>query len=167
MDVNLIRGDITTIKADAVVIPTNSYLTMGGGISGDVRREGGEDIRLDAQRYAPVAVGKAVITKGGRLPSLYVIHVPIMERPGQKATEQSIKMAMRAALACAEWNKLREIAIPGLASGVGGVSYVQAADSMAEAIKQFHFTTLNHIMLVAFNDELYYAFEQAKQTYII
>ncbi len=165
MDVNLIKGDITTIKADALVIPTNSHLTMGSGLAGDVRREGGEEIRLDAQRYAPVPIGKAVITKGGRLSSSYIIHVPIMERPGQKVTEQNIKLAMRAALACAEWNKLKEIAIPGLASG--GVSYVMAADSMAEAIKQFHFTTLNHIILVAFNDDLYYAFQQAKQTYLI
>ena len=55
-------GDITKVKADAIVNAANSRGEMGGGVSGALRQAGGPEIEKEAMGKAPIPVGEAIFT---------------------------------------------------------------------------------------------------------
>ncbi len=160
--VEVVKGDITKLSIEAIVNPANSLMIMGGGVAGAIKRVGGAIIEYEARKYAPVPVGKAVVTTAGKLPSKYVIHAPTMEEPAMRTTKEKVREAVRAALEVAESKGIKEVAFPGMGTGVGGVPPKEAAEVMINEI-------INHlrrskevvkVVLVAFNEELYRAFEE-------
>src|SRR4051794_21655035 len=80
MEVELVRGDITAERVDAIVNAANSSLLGGGGVDGAIHRRGGPAIlaecrALRAERYADgLPTGQAVATTAGELPARWVIH---------------------------------------------------------------------------------------------
>ncbi len=159
----IIKGDITKVKVDAIVNPANSWMIMGGGVAGAIRRAGGQIIESEARKYAPVPVGRAVITGAGKLPCKYVIHAPTMERPAMRTTIDKVKAAVRAALRAADDARIESIAFPGMGTGVGGLNPYEAALAMVETIveEMRRLSNVNEVLLVAFNEELYDAFREA------
>ena len=162
MKIEIIKGDITKLKVEAIVSPANSYITMGGGLAGIIRRAGGEGIKEEAKKYVPVNVGEAIVTKAGKLPAKFVIHAPTMEKPAQRISGENIRLTMRAILECAEKNNIREVAIPGLGTGVGGVPCKEAATIMLKALRDFKARTIRRVIIVAFDHNLYLAFKEAE-----
>lgn len=78
MILELIKADITEIKADAIVNAANSSLLGGGGVDGAIHRKGGKAI-LEAcvairNKQGNCKTGNGVITTAGNLPAKYVIH---------------------------------------------------------------------------------------------
>lgn len=129
---NLIRE-----SADAICNPANSLMYMGGGAAGALKRAGGEEIEREALGQAPVSVGKAIATTAGKLRARWVVHAPTMERPAMGTTGEEAYLATRAALACAERMGAKSIVIPGMGTGVGGVSCKDAAGAMVRALREF------------------------------
>src|SRR5579872_2647222 len=73
----LVQGDITTIKADAIVNAANENLIPGAGVAGAIDRVGGPAIRAEsfALPGSPrCPTGSAVATGAGNLPARHVIH---------------------------------------------------------------------------------------------
>ncbi len=95
MQVHVAQAELWTLPVDAVVNPANSLGIMGGGIGGAIRRQGGDVIQQAAMAAAPIAVGAALVTTAGQLPSQNVIHVPTMEEPGQKIGAEAVRRAAR------------------------------------------------------------------------
>ena len=145
------KGDITQIDCDAVVNPANSFGYMGGGVAGALKRIGGSEIEKEAVSKAPIEVGTAVATTAGTLPCSYVIHAPTMKRPAMRIGVENVKRATRAALKCAENLQIKSVAIPGMGTGVGGVSYQDAARAIISIAKEFE-TKIETIMLIDRND---------------
>ncbi len=151
-----LKGDITRLDVDAIVNPANSLMVMGGGVAGAIKRRGGKIIEEEAKRHAPVPVGRAVVTSAGRLPARYVIHVPTMERPAMVIPVENAYKATRAALIKALDLSLESIALPGMGTGVGGLSPREAGEAMARAIKEILDlgTKLKKIYVVDLNEEI-------------
>ena len=158
-------GDITKLEVDAIVNAANSLLIMGGGVAGAILRAGGKEIQQEANKKAPVPVGKAVATTAGKLKAKYVIHAPTMERPAMPTSEQKVRLAVRGALECAQQLGIASVAFPGMGTGVGGLNLKDAAEVMVDEIKRHveSGTPLKNIMLVGLNINLTHAFEQALQ----
>ncbi len=135
----LLEGDITKVKADAVVNPANSLMVMGGGVAGAIKRAGGREIEDEARRYAPVPVGKAVVTRAGRLRASYVIHAPTMKYPAMRIGVENVAMATKAAISLAKELGVESVAFPAMGAGVGGVSTRASARTMAQVIKESGF----------------------------
>src|SRR5437899_10878034 len=78
--VRVIVGDITKQDVDVIVNAANSSLLGGGGVDGAIHRAGGpailEECREIRRTRFPqgLPTGEAVVTTGGNLPALYVIH---------------------------------------------------------------------------------------------
>jgi len=163
--ITVISCDITKLEVDAIVNAANSLLIMGGGVAGAILRAGGNEIQQEANKKAPVPVGKAVATTAGKLKAKYVIHAPTMEQPAMPTSKQKVRLATRGALECARQLDITSIAFPGMGTGVGGLNLEEAAEVMVAEIKD-HIesgTPLKKIILVGFNIDLTCAFENVLQ----
>jgi len=166
--ITVASGDITKLEVDAIVNAANSQLIMGGGVAGAILRAGGETIQDEANKKAPISVGKAVATTAGKLKAKYVIHAPTMERPAMSTSKQNVRLATRGALECARQLGICSVAFPGMGTGVGGLNVEEAANVMVDEIKS-HLdagTPLKRIVLVGFGSDLTEAFAKAVQNKI-
>jgi len=147
------KGDITKIVCDAIVNPANSYGYMGGGVAGVIKKIGGSEIENEAVSKAPISVGTAITTTSGCLPCKYVIHAPTMEQPAIRIGINNVKIATKAALECALKNKIKTIAIPGMGTGVGGISKEDAAREMVKIAKEYE-NKFDKIIFVGYTEDL-------------
>ena len=151
----VVEGDITRLKADAIVNAANSLMIMGGGVAGAIKRRGGEEIEKEAMKHAPVPVGKAVSTTAGRLPAKRVIHAPTMERPAMRIPLENAAKATKAALEVAEQECLESVAFPAMGAGVGGLSVKDVAREMTRIIASHSPKCVRTAVLVAYGERAY------------
>jgi O-acetyl-ADP-ribose deacetylase (regulator of RNase III) len=159
MTILIEKGDITKISCDAIVNPANSYGYMGGGVAGAIKRVGGIEIEKEAVSKSPIKIGNAVATNCGSLPCKYVIHSPTMTRPAMRIELKNVELATRAALITGKKLNLKSIAIPGMGTGVGGVSKEKAAETIIKIVREYE----NHfekIFLIDRNEEMIDSFKQ-------
>ena len=163
MELKILQGDILELDVESVVNPANSLLQMGGGLAGLIKQKGGEQIEKEAARQGPISVGQAVLTSGGSLKCKYIIHSPTMERPVEKSSVENIRLAVLAALKCADDYQVTSIAFPGMGTGIGAVPKDQAAQSMLETINSYCPMYVEKIYVVAKDEELFEAFKKYSQ----
>jgi len=159
--VTLKLGDIAQEDCMAVVNAANHELWMGSGVAGALKRAGGAGIEQDAVKQGPIAVGDSVITGGGNLKALYVIHAAAMAA-GREATEDSVEAATASALRLAAQNGIVSVALPALGSGAGALGFVECADAMLTAISDHCASNElpQDIRLVLYGDNALREFEQ-------
>ena len=73
MPIKIIRQDITKIKRDAIVDPTDTHFSHGGGGDAAIHKAAGEELYLACEKLGKLGVGKAVITPAFALPCKYDI----------------------------------------------------------------------------------------------
>lgn len=160
MTILIEKGDITKTTCDAIVNPANSFGYMGGGVAGAIKRVGGMEIEKEAISKSPIEIGEAVATTGGSLPCKYVIHAPTMKRPAMRIDVSNVKLATRAALKTGKKLNLKSIAIPGMGTGVGGVSKEKAAQSIIKIVTEFE-NDFEKIILIDKNDDMIDSFKKS------
>jgi len=159
MSIFVKKGDLTKIVCDAIVNPANSFGFMGGGVAGAIKRVGGREIENEAVAKSPINVGEAIVTTPGSLPCKYVIHAPTMKQPAMRIPIENVKLATRAAFELALKLDVKSIAIPGMGTGVGGVSTDSAAKEIVNISKEYE-DKFEKIILLDRNDEMIRSFEK-------
>lgn len=158
----LVQGDITRIKADALVNAANSGLAGGGGVDGAIHRAGGPTIMAECRKIGGCPTGSAVATGAGNLPAKYVFHAVGPIYHGRPDDARLLASAYRACLQLAEQYHIASIAFPALSAGIYGYPLDKAAPialrAIIDHIKQP--TSLKHVTVVLFGDKAYRAFEQ-------
>lgn len=128
MPFSIVHGDITVMKADAIVNAANTGLRMGGGVCGAIfRAAGAERLQRACDRFSPIETGQAVATIGFDLPAHYIIHTagPIW-RGGGHGEELLLRACYRNSLGLAGKLHCKSVAFPLISGGIYGYPKDQA-----------------------------------------
>lgn len=153
MPFEIIRNDITKVKADAIVNAANTKLKQGGGVCGAIfTAAGAEDLQRECDALGGCAVGGAVITKGYNLPADFIIHVvgPVWQG-GDKNEDTLLRSAYNNALGLAKEYGLKSIAFPLISSGIYGYPKELALKAATETIKDFLLENDMDVTLVVYD----------------
>jgi O-acetyl-ADP-ribose deacetylase len=135
MKIEVLDTDITSLEVDAIANAANTRLLHGGGVAGAISRAGGPVIDEESRRRAPIALGEAVETSGGDMPSRWVIHAATME-PGGPTSADIVRRATAATLWKAEELGARSLALVAFGTGVGGFPIDEAAEIEVDEVRR-------------------------------
>ncbi|SRR6056297_1953386 len=153
----LYQGDITQVKADAVVNAANRSLLGGGGVDGAIHRAAGPELKEECRKLGGCRTGEAKITQGYDLPASYVIHTvgPVYGREDGRE-EELLASCYKESLKLAERYGLKSIAFPGLSTGAFAYPKRKAFRVAVRTIKDFldrEASAVEKVILVAFTAE--------------
>jgi O-acetyl-ADP-ribose deacetylase (regulator of RNase III) len=133
---NIVKDDITKIRADAIVNAANTALRMGGGVCGAIfRTAGAQELQAACDALAPIQTGEAAITPAFALSAKYVIHTAGPVYTDGKHSEEALLHACYAnTLALAKKNGCKSVAFPLISSGIYGYPKDEALSVATDAI---------------------------------
>jgi O-acetyl-ADP-ribose deacetylase (regulator of RNase III) len=147
MPFEILHGDITRMRVDAIVNAANTKLQRGGGVCGAIFKAAGvREMQAACDALAPIQIGEAVITPGFALPAKYVIHTPGPRRhsinprqPDLSAgeAERLLRNCYLNSLALAVSHGCKSVAFPLIATGVYGYPKDEALRVATAAIEEF------------------------------
>ncbi len=154
MPLLFIRGDITKIKADAIVNAANNSLLGGGGVDGAIHRAAGPELLAECMALHGCETGEAKITGGYRLPCKYVIHtVGPVYRGGNHGEAELLRNCYRNSLMLAEKMQCESVAFPAISTGVYGYPAAEAEQIATETVGEFLKTHDMTVWLVFYGEQ--------------
>ena len=151
MPFEIVRNDITKMKVDAIVNPTNRGLVPGGGLDAAVHKAAGPELAKACQAIGGCETGDAIITKGFKLPARYVIHtVGPVWHGGQGREKALLTSCYQKCLALAKTHDCRSVAFPLISAGTFGYPKDEAMAVGLDVISKFLFENDMLIYLVVF-----------------
>ena len=139
MQPQIVSGDLLDQPVEAIVNPWNRnfipwWLLWPHGVSGAIKKRAGYEPFRELRRFGMLKLGEAVATGAGKLPFQSIIHVAGLEWTWT-ASENSIRLSTRNALALANEMKLASLAFPLIGAGTGGIGPQKSLEWMCEAIE--------------------------------
>ncbi len=156
----LLKGDVTSIAVDAIVNAANSQLAGGGGVDGAIHRAGGPEImrELDEIRaqIGSCEPGNAVVTSAGRLPARYVFHaVGPRYRDGKHGEPEQLESCYTNCLKLAAEHDVKSISFPSISTGIYGYPIEEAAQIAVRTVETWlhdHTEPVRIVKLVQFSE---------------
>jgi O-acetyl-ADP-ribose deacetylase (regulator of RNase III) len=152
----IVVGDITQLKVDAIVNAANTSLLGGGGVDGAIHRAAGPELLVECRGLRGCATGEAKITRGYELPARFVIHaVGPVWHGGNSHEDEQLAGCYHNSLVLARSNKLHSMAFPSISTGVYRFPADRAAKIAVSTIanEANAGTAIGHIIFCCFSDE--------------
>jgi O-acetyl-ADP-ribose deacetylase len=140
LTLQLVQGDLTEERVDAIVNAANAHLIHGGGVAGVISRRGGPQIQAESDAWVrlhgPVPHEQPAYTGAGKLPCRYVIHAvgPVW---GEGLEDKKLHAAVSGSLELADQLSLTSVAFPAISTGIFGFPKERAARIILEAIRSY------------------------------
>ncbi len=142
--IEVVEGDITLCKVDAIVNAANRTLLGGGGVDGAIHRSAGPELLKECESLPEIEpgvrcqTGDAKLTRAYQLPARYVIHtVGPVYRDGLHGETEKLRDCYQHSLELAVQNNCRSIAFPAISTGVYHFPPQQAAEIAVSTVKEF------------------------------
>ena len=166
MEIEVVRGDITSQEVDAIVNAANGSLLGGGGVDGAIHRAGGREVLEACEALRATSLpdglptGDAVATTAGRMPARWVIHTvgPVWSRSEDRSG--LLASCHVRSLQVADELGARSVAFPAISCGIYGYPVAEAAPVALEAVRSVG-TGVELVRFVLFGDETFGAFSAA------
>ena len=159
----LLHGDLCSVKADAIVISANPEPICGAGVDAAIYDAAGADRLLDVRKViGRISVGKAVCTEAFSLRAKYIIHtVAPMWRGGRNGERELLGNCFYNCLQLAERLGCKSIAFPLIGTQSGRIPKKEAIRIGIAVCEHFPSQNLD-INLVLYDEK---SVETAKQLY--
>ena len=156
MSFEIIRNDITRVRADAIVNAANPHPVVGAGTDTAIHKAAGPEL-LEARRaIGDIAPGDSAETPAFGLKAKYVIHtVTTGWIDGKHGEGEILRKAYDSALSLAGRLGCRSIAFPLLSAGSYGFPRELAMSVAIQAFTDFLMSHDMKIILAVFNKEAY------------
>ncbi|HEX7107243.1 MAG TPA: O-acetyl-ADP-ribose deacetylase [Acidothermaceae bacterium] len=166
MNIELVLGDITDQRVDAIVNAANSSLLGGGGVDGAIHRRGGPAILAECQALRAghlgggLPTGQAVATTAGNLNARWVIHTvgPVFAKREDRS--HLLASAYRESLRVADELGAKTVAFPAISAGIYGWPADGAARIAVSTVRDAA-TSVDEVRFVLFSQPMYDEFAAA------
>lgn len=168
MAIELLQGDITRIKTDAIVNCTTTKLIIGGGtLDTAIHQAAGPGLMQECRRIIDerktFAIGECIVTEGYKLFCKKIIHTagPIYMGGGWNEAA-NLASCYRSALITADESLCESIAFPNLCTGAHTYPKHAAAVIAIDTVQAILPTLVNlkRVVFVCLEDENYHIYAQ-------
>lgn len=161
--IEIVKGDITTQKVDAIVNAANESLLGGGGVDGAIHRAAGPELLEECRGLNGCPTGEAKVTKGYKLPAKHVIHTvgPIW-RGGDNDEDRLLANCYKNSLKLASENNVKSIAFPSISTGVYGYPIELASRIALTEIQSFIKANkeMDKVVIVCFGEDAFQTYQE-------
>ena len=164
--IEIVQGDITEQRVDAIVDAANSGLQGGGGVDGAIHFRGGPSILAECRELRATShrgglpAGQAVATGAGNLPARWVIHTVGPVYSASQDRSALLASAYRQSLLIADELGARTVAFPAISTGAYGWPLASAAEIAVSAVVSAA-STVALVRFVLFSGAVRAEFERA------
>lgn len=151
----IIRNDITKVKADAIVNTANPNVAIGGGVDSAIYKAAGrEKLLLARKKIGRLEVGDVALTDAFGLDARYIIHVSGPKwNDGMSGEGECLRGCYDKALNMALYHNCLSIAFPLLATGSYGFPKELGVQIAIDSFTHFLEENEMEITLVVFGDD--------------
>ena len=160
-DIEIILGDITKLKVDAIVNAAHAGLSGGGGVDGAIHKAAGQQMTGECM-YCLYGCpgGECRITGGYNLEANYIIHtVGPVWRGGEHDERLILAECYRNCLLMANMQGLKTVAFPNISTGAFCFPKEMAAEIATDTVEAFldgrENQYIKKVIFVCFDEENY------------
>jgi O-acetyl-ADP-ribose deacetylase (regulator of RNase III) len=159
--IKVVKGDITKQDTDAVVNAANKRLSPGGGVAGAIHAAAGPGLWQECKNIGICETGKAVITRGYKLPAKWVIHTVGPVWANRANDPQMLSSSYESSLKVADEQNLRSISFPAISTGAFGYPLEEGAEIALKSVCESagKLTSIRLVQFVLYDDRAYNVFE--------
>jgi O-acetyl-ADP-ribose deacetylase (regulator of RNase III) len=160
--IEIMQGDITALKLDAIVNAANRTLLGGGGVDGAIHRAAGPELLNECRKIGGCPTGEARITKAYNLPAKYVIHTVGPVYRGKDDDQRLLSLCYTNSLELAVKNNITSIAFPAISCGAYGYPVKEACKIAMDTTCRFleKHSSLKKVVFILFSADTYNVYKE-------